>query len=47
MGMVLGMYLVGTMMNNEKLSKKIAPKMNEGMIMPYKAVLKRAKSKIK
>ena len=45
--MVAGMYLVGSMLNNEKLSKKIAPKMNEGMIMPYKAVLKRAKSKIK
>lgn len=43
MGMVLGMYLVGTMMNNEKLSKKIGGNMTKGMLMPYKAVIRKAK----
>ena len=36
------MYLVGGMMANEKLSKKMGNKMNEGMVMPYQAVLKKA-----
>ena len=33
------MYLVGFMLGNEKIKKKIGNKMNEGMLMPYKRVL--------
>jgi multimeric flavodoxin WrbA len=33
------MYLVGFMIGNEKIKKKIGNKMNEGMLMPYKKVL--------
>ena len=42
-GMILGMYLVGMMMNNEKLSKKVGTNMTKGMMMPYQRVIKRAK----
>ena len=35
----LAMYLVGGMMANPKLLKKMGNKMNEGMLMPYKKVL--------
>ena len=41
-GRIAGMYLVGMMMNNKKLSKKMGGKMTEGMIMPYQKVLKEA-----
>ena len=41
-GRIVGMYLVGAMMKNEKLQKKIGGRMTEGMIMPYKSVLKKA-----
>jgi hypothetical protein len=34
------MYLVGSMMNSKKLSKKLGGKMTEGMLMPYKKALK-------
>ena len=40
---MLAMYLVGELLANEKLKAKIGNKMNEGMIMPYKKVLKQAK----
>lgn len=30
------MYLVGGMMNNPKLKRKMGSKMSEGMIAPYK-----------
>ena len=30
------MYLVGGLMGNPKLQKKMGNKMNEGMLMPYK-----------
>ena len=33
------MYLVGAMFSNPKLRKKIGPKMNEGMLAPYKKAL--------
>ena len=33
------MYLVGFMLGNDKIKKKIGNKMNEGMLMPYKKVL--------
>ena len=39
-GRILGMYLVGSMMKNKKLSKKLGGKMTEGMLMPYKKALK-------
>jgi hypothetical protein len=35
----LAMYLVGFMIGNEKLKKKIGNKMTEGMLMPYVKVL--------
>ena len=40
-GRMLAMYLVGGMMRNEKLKKKIGGKMTEGMLMPYKKALKK------
>ncbi len=39
--MIAAMYLVGAMMNNPKLRKKMGSKMTEGMLMPYQQVLKR------
>ena len=36
----LAMYLIGAMMANPKLHRKMEGKMNEGMLMPYKKVLK-------
>ena len=41
-GMILGMYMVGAMMNNEKLSKKIGANMTRGMLMPYRKVIEKA-----
>lgn len=41
-GRILGMYLVGGMMRNKKLQKKMSGKMTEGMLMPYKKVLEQA-----
>ena len=38
-GMMLKMYLVGSLLANEKLKSKMGNKMNEGMIAPYKKVL--------
>ena len=38
-GQILLMYLVGEMLANRKLKKKIGNKMTEGMLMPYKKVL--------
>ena len=38
---IAGMYLVGAMMTNKKISKKIGGKMTEGMLMPYKKVLEK------
>ena len=39
---MLLMYLVGGMISDPKLKKKIGNKMNEGMIAPYKKVLEQA-----
>jgi hypothetical protein len=44
-GKIAAMYLVGGMMTNKRLSKKLAPKMTEGMLMPYRAALKKAGKK--
>ena len=41
-GMILGMYLVGAMLNNEKLNKKIGQNMTKGMLMPYRSVIEKA-----
>ena len=41
-GMILGMYLVGAMLNNPKLSKKVGGNMTKGMLMPYKRVIAKA-----
>lgn len=46
-GTILAMYLVGAMMNNEKIRKKMNGKMTEGMLMPYQSVLKKADRKLK
>ena len=35
-GRMIAMYLVGGLMSNPKLQKKMGNKMNEGMLMPYK-----------
>lgn len=39
-GQIAFMYLVGAMLANQKLKKKLGGQMNEGMLMPYKKVLK-------
>ena len=36
---IAAMYLVGGMMRNKKLKKKVGGKMTEGMILPYKNVI--------
>ena len=40
------MYLVGSMMQNKKLSKKLGANMTKGMLRPYQKVLGRV-SKLK
>ncbi len=45
-GYIAGIYLVGAMMKNKALQKKIGNKMTEGMVMPYKKVLKDAEKAI-
>ena len=42
-GTILGMYLVGAMLNNGKLNKKIGANMTKGMLMPYRSVIEKAK----
>ena len=44
-GRILGMYAVGAMMHNKKLAKKLGGNMTKGMLMPYQAVIDRAKPK--
>ncbi len=46
-GMMMAMYLVGGMFANPKIQKKIGGKINEGMYMPYKKVLEKAKERRK
>jgi hypothetical protein len=43
--MILGMYMVGAMMNSKKLSKKIGANMTKGMLMPYRRVIEKAEKK--
>ena len=40
-GMMLKMYLVGSLLSNEKIKSKMGNKMNEGMLMPYNKLLER------
>ena len=40
-GRMLAMYLVGGLMSNPKLQKKMGSKMNEGMLMPYKKLFEK------
>jgi hypothetical protein len=42
-GTILGMYLVGGMMNSKRLGKKLGGNMTKGMLMPYKAVIDKTK----
>ena len=42
-GKMLAMYLVGGIMKNKKISRKLGNKMTEGMLMPYKKALENAK----
>ena len=42
-GRILGMYAVGAMMHSKKLSKKLGGNMTKGMLMPYQAVIDKAK----
>ena len=42
-GKIAAMYLVGSLMNNPKLSKKLGSNMTKGMLMPYENALKKAK----
>ena len=44
---MMAMYLVGALMSNPKLKGKMGNKMNEGMIMPYKKALDKAREKMK
>ncbi len=44
---MLAMYLVGGMMSNAELKKKIGLKMTDGMLMPYKKVLDEADRRLK
>ncbi len=44
-GTMLLMYLVGAVLSNEKIKAKMGNNMNEGMVMPYKKVLEKAKEK--
>ena len=37
---MMALYLVGAVMKNPKLQKKLNGKMTDGMLMPYKKVLK-------
>ena len=45
--MVIKMYLVGALLSNPKLKGKMGNKMNEGMIAPYKKILKQVNGKMK
>ncbi len=44
MGRVLAMYLVGGLMASPKMKNKMGNMMNEGMLMPYKGALDKAKA---
>lgn len=37
------MYLVGAMLSSDKIKSKMGNKMNEGMLMPYKKIMDKAR----
>lgn len=43
--MSYAMYLVGAMLSSDKIKAKMGNKMNEGMLMPYQNILKKASEK--
>ncbi len=43
LGRLIGMYLVGDMIANPKIKSKMGNKMNEGMLMPYKKIMDKAR----
>lgn len=43
-GRIAAMYLVGAMMKNKKLQKKLSGRMTEGMTLPYKKVIEKAQA---
>ena len=43
-GRILGMYLVGAAMNSKKLGAKLGANMTKGMLMPYRAVIDKARA---
>ena len=45
-GKTVLMYAVGAMLSSEKILSKMGNKMNEGMLMPYKQILKKVDSPI-
>ena len=45
-GRILGMYLVGAMLNNKSLSKKLGGNMTKGMLMPYRRVIEKAEAEL-
>ena len=45
-GRLVAMYLVGSLLANEKMKSKMGNKMNEGMAMPYQKVLKDTRKEI-
>lgn len=45
-GRLVAMYLVGSLLANEKMKSKMGNKMNEGMAMPYQKVLKDARKEL-
>ncbi len=46
-GRMILMYLVGAVLSSEKLKAKMGNNMNEGMVMPYKKILEKAKENTK
>ena len=44
-GTIIGMYAVGEMISRPALNKKLSGKFTEGMLMPYKAVIKKAEKR--
>ncbi len=46
-GRIVAMYLVGALMSNKKLMQKAGNNVNEGMLLPYKKVIEKARLKDK
>ena len=46
-GTIIKMYLVGALLANEKIRKKMDNKMNDGMLMPYKKMFDEMDKKLK